>query len=124
MRLFFENLEALKKYIANEIETYVKAWKSDFYKYDVKEIGKINDTTAKSGKESIFFWVVREHGTFLQNAISESAEEVKYKTAIIHQFPKAHFYMIHFRYVNEKVHYVFDTTTAKTLENRVQKMSA
>ncbi len=124
MRLFFENLEALKKYMANEIETYVKAWKSDFYKYDVKEIGKINDTTAKSGKESIFFWVVREHGTFLQNAISESAEEVKYKTAIIHQFPKAHFYMIHFRYVNEKVHYVFDTTTAKTLENRVQKMSA
>lgn len=124
MRLFFENLEALKKYMANEIETYVKAWKSDFYKYDVKEIGKINDTTAKSGKESIFFWVVREHGTFLQNAISESAEEVKYKTAIIHQFPKAHFYMIHFRYVNEKVHYVFDTTTAKALENRVQKMSA
>lgn len=124
MRLFFENLEALKKYMANEIETYVKAWKSDFYKYDVKEIGKINDTTAKSGKESIFFWVVREHGTFLQNAISESAEEVKYKTAIIHQFLKAHFYMIHFRYVNEKVHYVFDTTTAKTLENRVQKMSA
>lgn len=124
MRLFFENLEALKKYMANEIETYVKAWKSDFYKYDVKEIGKINDTTAKSGKEFIFFWVVREHGTFLQNAISESAEEVKYKTAIIHQFPKAHFYMIHFRYVNEKVHYVFDTTTAKTLENRVQKMSA
>lgn len=124
MRLFFENLEALKKYMANEIETYVKAWKSDFYKYDVKEIGKINDTTAKSGKESIFFWVVRKHGTFLQNAISESAEEVKYKTAIIHQFPKAHFYMIHFRYVNEKVHYVFDTTTAKTLENRVQKMSA
>ena len=124
MRLFFENLEALKKYMANEIETYVKAWKSDFYKYDVKEIGKINDTTAKSGKESIFFWVVREHATFLQNAISESAEEVKYKTAIIHQFPKAHFYMIHFRYVNEKVHYVFDTTTAKTLENRVQKMSA
>jgi len=124
MRLFFENLEALKKYMANEIETYVKAWKSDFYKYDVKEIGKINDTTAKSGKESIFFWVVREHGTFLQNAISESAEEVKYKTAIIHQFPKDHFYMIHFRYVNEKVHYVFDTTTAKTLENRVQKMSA
>lgn len=124
MRLSFENLEALKKYMANEIETYVKAWKSDFYKYDVKEIGKINDTTAKSGKESIFFWVVREHGTFLQNAISESAEEVKYKTAIIHQFPKAHFYMIHFRYVNEKVHYVFDTTTAKALENRVQKMSA
>lgn len=124
MRLFFENLEALKKYMGDEVETYVKAWKSDFYKYDVPEIGKINDTTAKSGKESIFFWVVREHGTFLQNAISESAEEVKCKTAIIHQFPKAHFYMIHFRYVNEKVHYVFDTTTAKTLENRVQKMSA
>lgn len=91
MRLFFENLEALKKYMANEIETYVKAWKSDFYKYDVKEIGKINDTTAKSGKESIFFWVVRENGTFLQSVVSKSTEEVRYKRAIIHQFPTARF---------------------------------
>lgn len=124
MRLFFENLEALKKYMANEIETYVKAWKSDFYKYDVKEIGKINDTTAKSGKESIFFWVVRENGTFLQSVVSKSTEEVRHKRAIIHQFPTARFYIIRFRFVDNKVHYVFENITARTLEDRLKKISA
>lgn len=47
MRLFFENLEALKKYMANEIETYVKAWKSDFYILicaSVKKLGTLKKT--------------------------------------------------------------------------------
>lgn len=121
MKMIFNDIEALKRWMADKVESHVKAWKSDFYEYDVPEIEKNAAVTTESGKESVFFWVVRENGTFFQNVVSESAEEAKYKTAIIHQFPKAHFYMIHFRYIND---YVFETITAKTLERRIQKMSA
>lgn len=124
MKMIFNDIEALKRWMADKVESHVKAWKSDFYEYDVPEIEKNAAVTTESGKESVFFWVVRENGTFFQDVVSESAEEARCKTAIIHQFPKAHFYMIHFRYVNDKVHYVFETITAKTLERRIQKMSA
>lgn len=41
MKMIFNDIEALKRWMADKVESYVKAWKSDFYEYDVPEIEKM-----------------------------------------------------------------------------------
>lgn len=121
MKKTFDDLRALKRRMTEIVESHVEAWKSDFYEHDVLGLKKITSMTAERGHDYIFFWVVRKHGTFLQNMECEDAEEAAFKLGLLIQFPKARLYLIHFRNVNGGINYLFEGISHKKLADRIQK---